>query len=242
MTKPIIQRANGRDQRQMRSISFERNYLEFAEGSCLVCFGRTKVICAASIEDRAPQFLAGSGQGWLTAEYSMLPKSTRERIPRERNRGGRVQEIQRLIGRSLRCITDLQLLGERTIHIDCDVIQADGGTRTAAISGAAVALQDACAFMQRNGLIRESPLSGLAAAVSVGLVEGVACLDLDYSEDSVADVDFNVVKTESGEYIEIQGTAEHRPFSPEQLEQLLRIADDGIASILAAQRAALQEK
>lgn len=238
MTIPIP-RANDRALNTMRAMSFERNFLEYAEGSCLVKFGRTWVLCAVSVEDKAPPFLSGSGQGWLTAEYAMMPKSTRDRIPRDRNRGGRSQEISRLIGRSLRCVVDLEALGERTIHVDCDVVQADGGTRTAAISGASVALHDACSFLQKHNIISSFPLKEMAAAVSVGLIDATAYLDLDYNEDSNADVDFNVVKTDTGNYIEIQGTAEQQSFSQNQLQELLAIADEGIEAIVAQQRAVL---
>ena len=240
MKGTTLQRAEGRRLDELRPVTFQRSYLDFAEGSCLVSFGRTRVICAASIDDRVPPFLMGSGQGWVTAEYSMLPKSTRQRTSRDRAKSGRSQEIQRLIGRSLRSITDLNRLGERTIYIDCDVVQADGGTRSAAISGAVLALHDALSFMKKNKIIREWPLREMAAAVSVGLVERTACLDLDFSEDSVADVDFNVVKTESGKFIEIQGTAEHNTFDLDQLSQFLTLADQGIQHILGAQREALE--
>ncbi|RJP18244.1 MAG: ribonuclease PH [Candidatus Omnitrophota bacterium] len=236
MNGPESQRTGGRKFDELRKVKFERRYLDFAEGSCLVSCGRTRVLCAASVEDRVPPFLVGSGQGWITAEYSLLPKSTIQRITRERARSGRSQEIQRLIGRSLRSVTDLAKLGERTIYIDCDVIQADGGTRTTSISGAAVALYDALTFLKENGIIREWPLSSLISAVSVGLVDGDLCLDLDYSEDSIADVDLTVVKTESGQFVEIQGTAEHATFGMEQLQQMLSLADEGIKRILAAQK------
>lgn len=240
MTQSHQSRSEGRLLDEMRNLSFERGYLDFAEGSCLVSFGRTKVICSASIDDRVPPFLLGSGQGWVTAEYAMLPKSTKQRISRDRARSGRSQEIQRLIGRSLRSVTQLKLLGERTIYIDCDVIQADGGTRTASISGAMVALYDAIRFMRKHNLISENPLRELVAAVSVGLVNGVPHLDLDYSEDSIADVDFNVVKTESGRFVEIQGSAEHNTFDRDQLNQMLKFADAGIDRIVQAQRAVLK--
>ncbi|MBN2329666.1 MAG: ribonuclease PH [Candidatus Omnitrophica bacterium] len=239
MTQSNLSRSEGRLLDEMRNLSFERGYLDFAEGSCLVSFGRTKVICSASIDDRVPPFLLGSGQGWVTAEYAMLPKSTKQRTSRDRARSGRSQEIQRLIGRSLRSVTNLKLLGERTIYIDCDVIQADGGTRTASISGAMVALYDALRFMRKYNLISEIPVRELVAAVSVGLVNSIPHLDLDYSEDSIADVDFNVVKTESGRFVEIQGTAEHNTFDRDQLNQLLEIADAGIERIVHAQRAVL---
>lgn len=234
-----LQRSNDRSLNQLRDISFERHYLDFAEGSCLVCFGRTKVLCSASVGDSVPPFLLGAGQGWLTAEYAMLPKSSHDRIARDRNRGGRAQEIQRLIGRSLRSIVNLEGIGERTIHIDCDVIQADGGTRTAAITGAAIALHDACSFMQSNGLVSAWPMKSLLAAVSIGLVDGQVCLDLDYREDSVADVDMNVVKTEAGQYVEIQGTAEQQDFSRDQLNHMLDIADQGMDELFRLQRKAL---
>ncbi|MFB3789333.1 MAG: ribonuclease PH [bacterium] len=240
MKETTLQRAEGRLVDEMRPITFQRSYLDFAEGSCLVSFGRTRVICAASIDDRIPPFLLGSGQGWITAEYSMLPKSTRQRTSRDRAKSGRSQEIQRLIGRSLRSITDLNQLGERTLYIDCDVVQADGGTRSAAISGAVLALHDALAFMKKNKILREWPLREMAAAVSVGLVEETVCLDLDFSEDSVADVDFNVVMTETGRFIEIQGTAEHNTFDLNQLSQFLTLAGQGIQHILRAQREALE--
>ena len=239
MDNPALQRANGRALDELREFSFQRRYLDFAEGSCLAQFGRTKVICAASIEDKAPPFLVGSGQGWVTAEYAMLPKSTQKRSPRSKIKSGRNQEIQRLIGRSLRSVMDLTKIGERTIYIDCDVLQADGGTRTASISGAAVALYDALSFMMDNHLIHGWPLRELVAATSVGLLDGVICLDLDYSEDSVADVDFNVVQTESGHFVEIQGTAEQTPFDRNQLNKILLFADKGIKKILEAQRTIL---
>lgn len=236
MTNQQFSRENGRLFNQMRELTFERNYLAFAEGSCLVSYGRTKVLCTASVDDKVPPFLVGSGQGWVTAEYAMLPKSTKERTPRERARSGRSQEIQRLIGRSLRCITDLNKLGEKTIYIDCDVIQADGGTRTASITGAVVALYDALTFLHGNKLISAWPLREFAAAISVGIVEGQVCLDLDYKEDSAADVDFNVVKTESGEFVELQGTAEQNTFNQVQLENLLAVANEGIEFIIKMQK------
>ncbi len=236
MTEQTIQRARGRLADQLRELTFERNFLEYAEGSCLVSFGKTRVLCTASVDDRVPPFIHGSGQGWLTAEYAMLPKSTRERIPRERNRSGRSQEIQRLIGRSLRCVIDLEKVRERTLYIDCDVLQADGGTRTASITGAAVALHDALSFLKENELITDWPMKELVAAVSVGIVDGAPLLDLDYQEDSGAEVDMNVVKTESGKFVEIQGTAEQEPFDSNQLQSLLQLADDGIQTILRAQK------
>lgn len=239
MPPSLTSRSEGRSLNELRELSFQRKYLDFAEGSCLVSFGRTKVICSASIDDRVPSFLTGSGQGWITAEYSMLPKSTKQRITRERARSGRSLEIQRLIGRSLRSVIDMTKIGERTVYLDCDVIQADGGTRTASICGSTIALYDALQFMVTNQLIAEFPMRELLAAVSVGLVGGTVCLDLDYSEDSIADVDFNVVKTESGQFVEIQGSAEHRTFDMNQLQQLLDIADQGIQQIFQAQRKVL---
>lgn len=229
-------RNDGRNPDQLRPVTLERNYLEFAEGSCLVSFGKTKVICTASIEEKVPPFLVGAEQGWITAEYAMLPKSTVQRTSRDRNRSGRSQEISRLIGRSLRSVVDLTKLGERTIYIDCDVIQADGGTRTAAISGSAVALYDAFSFMRQVNLIQEIPLNGLIAAVSVGMVEGEVLLDLDYSEDSEADVDFNVVMTESGQFVEIQGSAEKGTFDNKSLNLFLELAENGISEIVQLQK------
>lgn len=232
-------RYGGRAADQLRDVSIQRHFMEFAEGACLVCYGKTKVICTASIDDRVPPFLTGSGQGWITAEYAMLPKSSPTRVSRDKNRGGRAQEIQRLIGRSMRAVVNLNALGERTIYIDCDVLQADGGTRTAAITGAAVALHDALSFMAKHRLVSEWPMNAMAAAVSAGMVEGAALLDLDYSEDSNADADFNIVKTSDGRYLEVQGTAEHAPFDANQLQGILQLADSGIERLLAVQREAL---
>ncbi len=232
-------RTSGRKTNELREIHIQRKYLDFAEGSCLVSFGRTKVLCAASVDDRVPPFLVGSGQGWVTAEYNLLPKSTIQRVPRDRIRSGRTQEIQRLIGRSLRSVTNMSKLGERTIYIDCDVIQADGGTRTTSISGAAVALYDALHFLLKNELIKSWPLSGLISAVSVGMVDGEIFLDLDYNEDSNADVDFTVVKTETGQFVEIQGTAEHSTFNMNELQTMLHVADEGIEQILQIQKQVL---
>jgi ribonuclease PH len=232
-------RNDGRTLNQLRPLHFQRGFLEYAEGSCLVSFGKTKVICTASVEDKVPPFLHGSGQGWVTAEYAMLPKSTLQRTSRDRNRSGRAQEISRLIGRSLRSVIDMKKLGERTIYIDCDVIQADGGTRTASISGAAVALYDALNFMKNANLVESIPMTGMIAAVSVGLVEGEVMLDLDYSEDSNADVDFNVVKTEAGQFVEIQGSAEHGTFDTPVLTQFLELAGKGIEEIILEQKRVL---
>jgi ribonuclease PH len=236
------QRADGRDPQDLRPLRFDRDFTEFAAGSVLVTMGRTKVLCTASAEERIPPWLRGKGQGWVTAEYSMLPGSTSERTDREAARGkvsGRTQEIQRLIGRSLRAVCDLGALGETQITVDCDVLQADGGTRTAAISGAYVALHDACSRLVEAKRIRAHPLREPVAAVSVGIVDGVALLDLPYVEDVRAETDMNVVMTGSGQFVEVQGTAEKQAFSREELNDLLGLAEHGIAEILAAQAAVL---
>jgi ribonuclease PH len=220
------------------------NFLAHAEGSVLIEVGVTKVVCSATLEDRVPQFLKGRGTGWVTAEYGMLPRSSKERIPRESSRGkvsGRTQEIQRLIGRSLRAVMDLDKLGERTVWIDCDVIQADGGTRTASISGAFVALALALKDAKRTGSIDVLPVKDHVAAISVGIRSGVALLDLDYVEDSSADVDMNVVKTGSGEFVEVQGTAESRAFPEESLLAMLRLAGKGVDEIVSKQKEVLGE-
>ncbi|WP_163130328.1 ribonuclease PH [Agarivorans sp. Alg241-V36] len=235
-------RPNGRAVEQMRPITITRNYTAHAEGSVLVEFGDTKVLCNASVDDGVPRFLKGKGQGWITAEYGMLPRSTHSRMGREAARGkqsGRTQEIQRLIGRSLRAAVDLEALGEYTIVVDCDVIQADGGTRTAAITGACVALQDAIWWMIEQKKLKVSPLKQLIAAVSVGVVGGDVVCDLEYTEDSVAETDMNVVMCEDGNMIEVQGTAEGAPFSHEELLEMLAFAKEGISQINAAQREAL---
>ena len=237
-------RADGRDAEDLRPVGFQRDFTQFAAGSVLVSMGRTKVLCTASVDDEVPRFLRGTGKGWVTAEYSLLPGSTTERSPREAARGklsGRTQEIQRLIGRSLRSVTDLRTMGELQIVLDCDVLQADGGTRTAAICGAYVALHDACTRLQQQGRLRTSPLQEGCAAVSVGIVDATALLDLDYSEDVRAEVDMNVVMTSSGRFVEVQGTAEGLPFSRSELDDLLGLAEHGIAEILEAQTAALAE-
>jgi ribonuclease PH len=210
----------------------------------LVEFGDTKVICTASVENSVPHFLRGKGQGWITAEYGMLPRSTNSRMSRESSRGkqsGRTQEIQRLIGRSLRAVVDLKILGENTIKIDCDVIQADGGTRTASITGACVALMDAVNYLKKTGKIQESPLIGMIASVSVGVYNGTPVLDLDYAEDSTAETDMNVVMNSDGGFIEIQGTAEGAPFAQDQLDKMLALAKSGINELLELQQAALSE-
>ena len=235
-------RPSGRAPEAMRPIQFERGYTCHAEGSVLVSFGQTKVICTASVNAGVPGFLRGKGEGWLTAEYGMLPRSTGSRMDREAARGkqgGRTVEIQRLIGRSLRAALDLKLLGERTITVDCDVIQADGGTRTAAISGACVAVVDALNYLQRAGELDADPLKHLISAVSVGVWNGVLVADLDYAEDSTADSDMNVVMTEQGGLIEVQGTAEGATFSQEELTGLLALAFSAGEAITAAQRSAL---
>ncbi len=226
----------------MRDVSITRGYTKHAEGSVLIAFGDTKVLCTASVEERVPGFLKGKGQGWLTAEYGMLPRSTHTRSDREAARGkqsGRTQEIQRLIGRSLRAITDLTALGERTIQLDCDVLQADGGTRTAAITGSFVALHDAIGTLLKGGLIAASPIRDHIAAVSVGVVDGVPVLDLDYPEDSSCDTDMNVVMTGSGGFVEVQGTAEGAPFSRAEMDKLLALAELGIGQLIAKQKLAL---
>ena len=235
-------RPSGRRNDELRSTSFAREFTKHAEGSVLACFGDTRVLCTASVTAGVPRFLKGQGSGWITAEYGMLPRSTGERMQREAARGkqsGRTQEIQRLIGRSLRAAVDMKKLGEHTIVIDCDVIQADGGTRTTAISGAYVALADALQGLQNNNKLAASPLKFMVAAVSVGVYQGDAILDLDYLEDSAAETDLNVVMAESGSFIELQGTAEGAPFEPSELDQMLALAKRGIAEINALQRAAL---
>lgn len=236
-------RSSGRQPGQLRAVRFVHGFARHAEGSVLVEFGDTHVLCTASVEEGVPSFLRGKGQGWVTAEYGMLPRSTHTRSAREAARGkqtGRTQEIQRLIGRSLRAVVDLKALGERTITIDCDVLQADGGTRCASICGAYVAVADAVAGLLAAGKLAESPLTDSIAAVSVGVVQGVPVLDLDYAEDSDCDTDMNVVMTGSGGMVEVQGTAEGAPFSRDMLGVLLDLASAGIAQIGDAQRSALQ--
>ncbi len=236
MTSP---RSYGRSVAETRPVSFERDYTEFAAGSVLVSFGRTKVLCTASVDEDVPRWMKGSGKGWVTAEYSMLPGSTPGRADREAAKGkqsGRTQEIQRLIGRALRSVTDMRALGERQIVLDCDVLQADGGTRTASICGAWVALHDACTRLVQAGSIPANPLTAGCAAVSVGIVGGVALCDLEYVEDSRADVDMNVVMTSGGDFVEVQGTAEGAAFSRQELDMLLGLADGGIRHILDLQQ------
>lgn len=239
-----MHRPSGRNPDQLRDITITRNFTCHAEGSVLVCFGNTKVICTASVEEGVQRFLRGKGSGWVTAEYGMLPRSTDSRMGREASRGkqgGRTVEIQRLIGRSLRAALDLKKLGENTITIDCDVIQADGGTRTASITGALVALVDAINYLQREKIIKTDPLLEMVASVSVGVYQGVPVLDLDYPEDSAADTDMNVIMGESGGFIEVQGTAEQSPFKREELNAMLDLASDGILQLIEKQKAALAE-
>jgi ribonuclease PH len=231
-------RTDGRQPDELRPASFQRDFTEFAPGSVLVSMGRTRVLCTASIDERVPHWMRGKGKGWVTAEYSMLPGSTTERTDREVSRGrpsGRTQEIQRLIGRSLRAVTDMAMVGERQVTVDCDVLQADGGTRTAAICGAYVATHDAFSRLVRAGRIGAHPMATACAAVSVGVVDAVSLLDLDYSEDVRAEVDMNVVMTSAGRFVEVQGTAEGLPFSRAELDDLLGLAEHGIATLLDLQ-------
>jgi len=235
-------RPSGRNANQLREISLTRHYTKHAEGSVLVAFGDTKVLCNASVEDNVPRFLKGTGQGWVTAEYGMLPRSTGSRMDREAARGrqtGRTQEIQRLIGRALRAAVDLKALGEHTIKIDCDVIQADGGTRTASITGGCVALVDAINYLLDNKKLKSNPLKQMVASVSVGVYKGLPVLDLDYAEDSSAETDMNVVMTEQGGFIEVQGTGEDGDFSHAQLLDMIGLAESGIKELVAAQQSAL---
>ncbi|MDD0842386.1 ribonuclease PH [Pseudomonas sp. Gutcm_11s] len=239
-----MKRPSGRASTQLRSVRITRNYTKHAEGSVLVEFGDTKVICTASIESGVPRFLKGQGQGWLTAEYGMLPRATGDRNQREASKGkqgGRTLEIQRLIGRSLRAALDMSKLGENTIYIDCDVIQADGGTRTASITGAMVALADALKVLKKRGSLKGEPLKQMVAAVSVGIYQGEPVLDLDYLEDSAAETDLNVVMTDSGGFIEVQGTAEGAPFQPEELNAMLALAQQGMRELFELQRASLAD-
>ena len=237
-----FQRTQGRAADALRPIAITRHFTRHAEGSVLVAFGDTQVLCTASVEEKVPPHKRGSGEGWVTAEYGMLPRATHTRSDREAARGkqtGRTQEIQRLIGRSLRCVFDLAALGERTISLDCDVLQADGGTRTAAITGAYVAAFDAVSWLIAQGKLAKSPLRGAVAAVSVGIVDGTPLLDLEYTEDSACDTDMNVVMTGAGGFVEVQGTAEGAAFTRDEMGLLLGLADKGIRELIAAQRHAL---
>jgi ribonuclease PH len=235
---PRTVRGDGRALDELRPLEFERDFTEFALGSVLVSMGRTRVLCTASVEERVPPWMRGSGKGWVTAEYSMLPGSTAERVSREAARGrqsGRTQEIQRLIGRSLRAICDMVALGEVQVTVDCDVLQADGGTRTASICGGYMALHDACTRLIQRGTLAQHPLVDAVAAVSVGVVDGVPMLDLPYAEDSRAEVDMNVVMTGGGRFVEVQGTAEGLPFTRGELDELLTLAEGGIAELVSAE-------
>jgi ribonuclease PH len=237
-------RPSGRQPGELRAIQMTRNFTKHAEGSVLVSFGDTQVICTASVEERVPRWMKGQGEGWVTAEYGMLPRSTSDRMGREASRGkqgGRTLEIQRLIGRSLRAAIDLKKLGERTIYLDCDVIQADGGTRTASITGACVALHDAISHTRKLGLIDSDPLLGMVASVSVGIYNGSPVLDLDYAEDSNAETDMNVVMSEQGGFIEVQGTAEGQTYSRDELNAMLDLADQGIQQLIQLQHNALAD-
>lgn len=233
-------RKDGRNYDNIRKVNISRNYLKYAEGSCLIELGNTKVICSASVEGSVPPFLRNSGNGWVTAEYGMLPRSCQSRIPRGKD-SGRTYEIQRLVGRSLRAVTDMGRIGERTIWIDCDVIQGDGGTRTASITGSFVALVDAFNKLKIDGLIPEIPIKDFVAATSVGIINGDSILDLSYEEDSRAGVDMNVVMTSKGEFIEVQGTAERKTFSKEQMDELLDLAKKGIFELIDVQRSLLKD-
>lgn len=236
-------RSDGRRAGQLRKVSIRKGYLKFALGSCLIEMGHTRVICSASAEEKVPPFLKGQGKGWVTAEYGMLPASCTERIPREASRGklsGRTQEIQRLIGRSLRAVVDLGVLGERSIWMDADVIQGDGGTRTAAITGSFIALADAVEKLMKKGILFENPLRDYVAAVSVGIVEGEPRLDLTYEEDSHATVDMNVVMTGSGKLVEVQGTAEGQPFTKKEMDTLLSLAARGVAELVRLQKSSVR--
>ena len=242
MTKPIFIRSSDRQAHQLRPVLITRNYTVYAEGSVLIEFGATKVLCTASVEEKVPGHKKGSGEGWVTAEYGMLPRATHTRSDREAARGkqsGRTQEIQRLIGRSMRAVFDLKKLGERTIHLDCDVLQADGGTRTAAITGAFVAAQDAVNKLIASGKLTESPITDHIAAISVGIVKGTPLLDLEYIEDAGCDTDMNVVMTGAGHFVEVQGTAEGAAFTRSEMNALLELAEQGIRDLVLLQKSAL---
>ena len=238
----MIMRQDGRGVEVLRKINLTRGYLKFAEGSCLIELGDTKVICSASVDDNVPQFLKGKGTGWVTSEYGMLPRSCQTRIQRESSRGrvgGRTHEIQRLIGRSLRAVIDMAALGERTVWIDCDVLQGDGGTRCASITGSFIALADALSWMKKKGMIEKLPILDHVAATSVGIIKGEPALDLTFEEDSKADVDMNIVMTGKGKFIEIQGTAEGEPFDDQQMQKLVALAKKGISQLVDIQKKAL---
>jgi ribonuclease PH len=242
MTETTFARSTGRAANALRAVTITRHFTRHAEGAVLIEFGDTKVLCTASVEEKVPPHKRGSGEGWVTAEYGMLPRATNTRNAREAAKGkqsGRTQEIQRLIGRSLRCVFDLKLLGERTISLDCDVLQADGGTRTAAITGAFVAAQDAVNWLIAQGKIEQSPIKQAVAAISVGIVNGTPLLDLEYTEDAACDTDMNVVMTADGGFVELQGTAEGLAFSRVEMNALLDLAEKGIGELLVAQQAAL---
>lgn len=239
MSSSPASRHDGRQANQLRQIKIERGFTRYAEGSVLICFGETRVLCNASVEEKVPSFMRGQGRGWVTAEYSMLPRATQTRSAREAARGklgGRTMEIQRLIGRALRAVVDFELLGERTVVIDCDVLQADGGTRTASITGAWIALADAVEVLLEQGLIKKSPLKDSVSAISSGIVSGQPVLDLDYVEDSSADVDMNFVMTGDGRFVEVQGTAEEEPFSGDELDALRDLASHGCRELAQLQK------
>jgi ribonuclease PH len=236
----LMSRIDGRKRDEMRKVNITRPFNKYAEGSCLIEMGNTKVICTASVEETVPPFLKGTGNGWVTAEYGMLPRSCHSRIPRNKD-SGRTFEIQRLVGRSLRSVTDMRQMGERSIWVDCDVIQGDGGTRTASITGSFIALADALNKLKKDKLIRNIPLRDFVAATSVGIVAGEMMLDLAYEEDSKADVDMNIVMTSKGEFIEIQGTAERKTFDRSQMDKLLKLAEDGISGLIHLQKGILKD-
>ena len=229
-------RTDGRSNNQLRPVTITPNAQPYAEGSVIIETGQTRVLCAVSVEERVPQFLRGIGKGWVTAEYAMLPRSTLTRTPRESRTRGRTHEIQRLIGRSLRAVVDMEKLGERTLAVDCDVLQADGGTRTAAITGSYIALHQACANLVKHGIIKEMPIRTAVAATSVGIIQSEVILDLCYEEDFAAEVDFNIVMTGDGDFVEVQGTAEGEPFSHQSLDEVLKAAKEGIRELLEIQR------
>lgn len=236
-------RTDGRLPGGIRKVNITTGYIEYAEGSCLFEIGSTKVVCTASVEEGVPSFLKGQGVGWITSEYGMLPRSCKTRVPRESSKGkkgGRTHEIQRLIGRALRSVTDMDALGERTIWMDCDVLQADGGTRCASIAGSFIALALALDNLKKKKIISEIPLKNYIAAISVGIIGGKAQLDLNYEEDSTAEVDMNVVMTDSGEYVEIQGTAEREPFTRQEMDEMLHLAEKGVLALIEKQRAVLK--